>query len=65
MSAKKKTVYCLRTRDNDSEDWRAPEYFRTRKERDDAAATCRIIGSFRTHSYEEKVSAEAAEELLS
>lgn len=60
-----KTAYCLRTRINDSEEWSAPEYFRTRKQRDSAASVCRIVGGFRTHSYEEKVKAEAIEEPLS
>ncbi len=56
-----KTVYCLRTRLDDSQPWGEPEYFRTRKLRDSAASVCRIMGGIRTHSFEEKVNAEALE----
>ena len=58
-----KTVYCLKIRDNDAEPWSQPEHFRTRKQRDSASTMARCLGGFRTHSYEEKVDAEALEEI--
>lgn len=59
-----KTIYFLRTRFDDSEPWSEPEPFRSRKARDNAASQARIIGGIRTHSYEERMKKEAAEELL-
>ena len=53
-----KTIYMLRIRFSDNEDWGEPEAFKTRKRRDHCASTNRIIGGIRTHSYEEKISDE-------
>lgn len=53
-----KTVYALRIRMDDKDPWSEPDYFRTRKQRDRAASTNRIIGGIRTHSYEEKKTPE-------
>jgi hypothetical protein len=58
-----KTAYCLRVRPDDLAEWSEPEYFRTRKQRDFSAAECRILGGYRTHSYEERVSEEALLEI--
>ncbi len=53
-----KTVYCLRIRPDDNLEWSETDYYRRRKERDEAASVNRIIGGFRTHSFEEKKSSE-------
>lgn len=53
-----KTVYCLRIRPDDSAAWGDPGYYRKRRERDEDAATNRILAGFRTWSYEEKKTAE-------
>ena len=58
---KTKTVYCLRMRPDDNSNWSEPEYYKTRKRRDNAASYCRCLGGFRTHSYEEKLPIEEAE----
>jgi hypothetical protein len=59
-----KTVYVLRIRADESEPWGAPEYYRTRKERDRVAAENRVLGGIRTHSYEEKKTPEEIAELF-
>lgn len=62
VSGRPKLVYCLRVRMDDSAPWSDPEYYRTRRERDRVAATNRILGGIRTHSFEErKTPAELAE----
>ncbi len=61
---KLKTVFCMRIRLSDSEPWGETEYFRTRKARDHAGSVNRIIGGIRTHSFEEKKTAEQISELL-
>jgi hypothetical protein len=53
-----KTIYCLRIRENDSEPWGETTDYATRKERDYDGAICRFMAGLRTHSYEEKVTAE-------
>ncbi len=58
-----KTVYCLRVRINDKEEWSDKECYRTRKQRDTSASVARIIGGMRTHSFEENISAKALEEI--
>lgn len=51
---RKKTEYCLRTRANDAEPWSDEAVYSTRKARDAEAAFARIIGGFRTHSYQRR-----------
>jgi hypothetical protein len=58
-----KTVYALVTRFGDSLPWSPATFFRTRKQRDKCEMQCRIIAGLRTHKYEEKKTAEEAEEL--
>ena len=59
-----KTIYCLRIRPDESQPWGEPNYYRTRKERDDDATVNRCLGGLRTHSYEEKKPANEVEDLL-
>jgi hypothetical protein len=59
-----KTVYVLRIRPDDHSPWGAPEYYRTRKERDDTERLNRCLGGIRTHSYEEKKTLEEVNELF-
>ena len=59
-----KTVYVLRCRFTDQDAWLDPVYYRKRKERDNDASASRIIGGFRTHSYEEKKTQEEIDELV-
>jgi hypothetical protein len=54
-----RTRYVLRTRMSDESQWGPPEYFASRKERDAAAAQCRILGGIRTWSFDEKIEAAA------
>lgn len=61
---KMKTVYVLRVRPHDDTPWSEPEYYRTRKERDETAAMNRAWGGIRTHSYEEKKTLEEVEQLF-
>jgi hypothetical protein len=58
------TIFYLRTRFSDDDEWMNPEGFVSRKMRNDAAAHDRIIGGLRTHSYEEKVTKEQYEKWL-
>lgn len=58
--ARTRTVYVLRIREDDSAPWGEPTYYRTRRRRDRAAMTCRALGGLRTHSFEEKMTAEDA-----
>jgi len=59
-----KTVYVLRTRASDEDSWSDPEYYRTRKERDETERFNRVLGGIRTHSYQEKKTEEEIAELL-
>jgi hypothetical protein len=59
-----KTVYCLRIRPDETHPWSEPEYYRTRKERDNIAATNRCLAGIRTHSYEETLEAKYVEQLF-
>lgn len=59
-----KTVYVLRVRQDESQPWGEPEYYRTRKERDDTARINRVLGGIRAHSYEEKKTLEEVEQLF-
>lgn len=61
---KTKTVYALRIREDESQPWGEPEYYQTRKERDEIERVNRCLGGIRTHSYEEKKPAEEVEELF-
>ena len=45
-------VYCLRIRQDDQSEWSQPDVFTSKKQRDQAASQCRIIGGLRTHSFE-------------
>lgn len=58
-----KTVYVLRVREDESQPWSEPEYYRTRKQRDETAMYNRCLAGIRTHSYEEKKTPEEIEEL--
>lgn len=59
-----RTIYCLRARFDDSQPWGPTHYYRTRKERDKYAATARIWGGIRTHSFEEKKTPEEINQLI-
>ena len=61
---KMKTVYVLRVRESDCQSWGEPEYYRTRKERDDVAAMNRAFGGIRTMSYQEKKTTEEIDALF-
>lgn len=61
---KMKTVYVLQIRPDESHPWGEPEYYQTRKERDETERINRIIGGIRTHSYQEKKTLEEIEELF-
>lgn len=63
MKPKLKTVYCLKVRNDESEPWSEPGYYRRRKERDESAMFNRCLGGIRTHSYEEKKTEDEIEEL--
>ncbi len=63
MTARKRTVYCLRTRLDDDRPWSDTKYFLTKRDRDVNSATCRILLGVRTHSFEEKRTPEEIEEL--
>lgn len=59
-----KTVYVLRVRPDDDSPWGDPEYYRTRKERNETERLNRVLGGIRTHSYEEKKTPEEIEALF-
>lgn len=59
-----KTVYVLRVRADESQPWSEPEYYRTRKERNEVERMNRCLGGIRTHSYEEKKTPEEIAELF-
>jgi hypothetical protein len=63
MEEKPRTVYVLRTRFDESHPWEPPQYFRTRKERNDTERTARCLWGIRTHSFEEKKTPSEIEEL--
>ena len=60
---KKKTVYVLRIRLDESQEWGQPIYYISRVNRNEAASTNRIIGGLRTWSYEEKMDASKVMEV--
>lgn len=60
---KKKTIYVLRIRNSDDDEWGDPAYFLTKKARDRSAMINRILGYVRTYSYEEKKTLEEIENL--
>lgn len=59
-----KTVFCLRIRGDETQSWSEPEYYRTRKERDEVARFNRVLAGIRTYSYQEKKTVDELEELL-
>lgn len=50
---KKRKVYCLRVRIDDSGEWSQPDVYTSRKMRDQDAWYASIIAGYRTHSYED------------
>lgn len=62
-AVRKRTVYILRTRLDDSKPWSLPMYFRKRRDRDSNGASCRCLLGVRTHSYEEKRTPAEIDEL--
>ena len=59
---RRRTVYMLRVRFTDPDEWSEPGEYTTRKERDYNAALNRIIGGIRTWSYEESRIVESDDE---
>lgn len=59
-----KTVYVLRIREDKSQPWGEPNYYRTRKERDDTERINRCLGGIRTHAYEEKKPLQEIDQLF-
>lgn len=57
------TVYGLRTRFTDADNWSEPSWYKTAKQRDKVAAMNRIIGGIRTWSFQERKALEEIEEL--
>ena len=45
-------VFCLRIRQDDKSEWSKAEEYTTKKMRDADATFARILGGFRTHSFE-------------
>lgn len=63
LSVKKKTVYGIRTRMQDSDPWSEPTWYRTAKQRDRIGSMNRIIGGIRTWSFQEKKTMEEIESM--
>lgn len=59
-----KTLYCLRTRENEKERWSPTDYYYSRKERDADEKTARCLFGIRTMSFTEKKTQEEIEELI-
>jgi hypothetical protein len=57
---KRKTVYFLRIRPDDQSEWSEPTAYGTKRTRDIDERHNRILGGFRTHSYEEKLPAKGS-----
>lgn len=51
-------MFCLRVRQDDKSEWSQAEEYTTKKARDADAAFARILGGFRTHSFERYVDEE-------
>ena len=62
IKIKKKTVYVLRMRINESEAWGEPIYYTSKRQRDKNASFNRILLGMRTHSYKEKMPLDEIEE---
>lgn len=62
-SNRKKTVYVFRIRLSDSDPWMEPMYYLIKGQRDYDEKMSRIIGGFRTHSYQEKMTIEEIQQL--
>lgn len=60
---KKKTVYGLKTRFTDNDEWSETEWFKTKVARDRAGSVNRIIGGIRTYSFQEKKTLEEIQKL--
>lgn len=54
--------FFLRIREDDASEWSTPTLYATRKARDKSAAINRIIGGYRTHSYNEWITVEQMQE---
>jgi len=61
---KYKTIYGLKIRFKDNEEWSNTTWFKTRKERDRTASVNRIIGGLRTYSFQERKPVEEIEETI-
>lgn len=61
---KKKTIYGLRVRMSDNDEWSETTWYSTKKSRDRSASINRIIGGIRTHSFQERKPLDEAEELI-
>lgn len=58
-----KTVYAIKVREDESQPWSEPAYYRKRKERDEDERINRCLGAMRTHSYQEKKTLEEIEDM--
>lgn len=58
MKQRLKTVYVLRIRPDDNAEWSESSFYKSRKKRDRDGSMNRIMGGMRTHSYDEKKTAE-------
>lgn len=47
-----KKVYCLRVRPDDNAEWSEPDVYTSKRQRDDDERVTRIVGGYRTHSFE-------------
>jgi len=61
---KKKTIYGVKIRIDDTKHWGPTEWFASKKKRDESASFSRIMGGFRTYSFEEKKTIDEINELL-
>jgi len=61
----KKTLYGLKIRMNDNDQWFETSWFKNKRERDKLASFNRIIGGIRTHSFEEKKTLQQITDLCS
>ncbi len=60
---KKKTIYGLRLRATDADEWGQTNWFKTAKARDKAASYNRILAGFRTWSFNDRKTLEEIEEI--
>lgn len=64
MKTKTKTIYALRVRNSDSDEWSNPQWYKTKKQRDKVGSLNRIVGGIRTHSYQERKTLDEIEEIF-